>query len=41
MCKFLTFLAALVLFSGCAVKNDGSYERANNASSESLKNIDK
>lgn len=41
MGKFLIFLVALVLFSGCATKNDGSYERAGKASSESLRDIDK
>lgn len=41
MLKSLMLVFTLVLFMGCTVKNDGSYERANNASSESLRNIDK
>lgn len=40
MIKLLAPIFILVLFSGCAVKNDGSYERANEASGASLKNID-
>lgn len=41
MSKLLTLLAVLVLFLGCAVKDDGAYQRANSASGESLRNIDK
>lgn len=41
MIKSLTLIFILVLFLGCAVKNDGSYERANEASGAALRNIDK